>query len=262
MSSTAQSSFERALALMTGARDIVAFTGAGISAESGIPTYRDCEDSLWNRYDPDTFANIDTFMRDSSLFWNFFRDVRYRVIRDAQPNPGHYALADLERSGRLRSVITQNIDGLHQAAGSRRVIELHGNTRFIRCLACGGRLTMDEVYALLQQRLPPPCPGCGGKLKPEVVFFGEALPAEAFASAAEWIGRCDLLLAIGSSLAVYPAALLPAEAKARGAGLIVVNRTPTPADGEADVVLHEAAGEVLPRLTRALGIAEESSRCR
>ncbi len=236
----------RASELVAASKRIVAFTGAGISAESGIPTYRDSDDSLWTQYDPDKFANIHYFMQDSSLYWRFFQDVRYQVMATAEPNPGHFALAQMERAGRLRALITQNIDGLHQKAGSEHVIELHGNTRSIRCLACGERYTMEVVYQQLQEELPPPCKACGGLLKPEVVFFGEALPANALNAAAEEASSCDLLISIGSSLQVYPAAALPEQAKARGARLIVVNKTPTPFDGIADVVLREASGSVLP----------------
>jgi NAD-dependent deacetylase len=246
-----------AVGLVRTARRILAFTGAGISAESGIPTYRDTEDSLWTQYDPDKFANIDYFMRDPSLYWRFFQDVRYQAIKTARPNPGHVALAALERAGRLAAVITQNIDGLHQAAGSREVIELHGNTRVVRCLACRARYGMDEVYEQLKTELPPKCRQCGGRLKPEVVFFGEELPVEALQRAAELTAECDLLLAVGSSLVVYPAAAIPEAAKRRGAALIIVNRTPTPYDDIADAVLREPAGEVLPRLARAAGVTLE-----
>ena len=242
-----------ALALMRSASRIVAFTGAGISAESGIPTYRDTEDSLWSRYDPDKFAHIDHFLRDPSLFWRFFQDVRYQAIQTARPNPGHRALAALERIGKLKAVITQNIDGLHQEAGSREVIELHGNTRVIRCLSCGTAYTMDEVHQQLRTQLPPPCRRCGGRLKPQVVFFGESLPEEALRRAVELTGECDLLLAVGSSLVVYPAAFLPEQAKRRGAGLVIINKTATHADAIADAVLCAPAGEVLPRLAEAAG---------
>ncbi|MBP6875811.1 MAG: NAD-dependent deacylase [Candidatus Eisenbacteria bacterium] len=254
---TRDEAFRRARALLREASEIVAFTGAGISAESGIPTYRDAADGLWQKYDPSEYANIDRFLRDSSLFWRFFQDVRYRAIKDARPNAAHEALAALERAGKMKGVVTQNIDGLHQAAGSREVVELHGNTRRIRCLDCGKRYGMDEVYEWLRETLPPPCPDCRGRLKPDVVFFGEALPEDAFARAVAWIDRCDLLLAVGSSLAVYPAALLPTRAKARGARLIVINKTPTPADSDADAVLREAAGEVLPQLIAAMPPAGE-----
>lgn len=257
MSVAGEPAFERARELWAGARRAVAFTGAGISAESGIPTYRDAEDSLWSQVDPCKLADIGEFLRDPVPYWRFFQDVRYRAIHTAQPNPGHRALAALDRAGRLDAVLTQNIDGLHQAAGSREVVELHGNTRTIGCLQCGQSWSMDEVYAMLRRHLPPPCPACGGRLKPKVVFFGEALPEEALARAADWVRGCDLLLAIGSSLSVYPAALLPLEARAHGAALVIVNRTPTPVDERADAVLHAAAGDALPRLARALGVAGE-----
>jgi len=243
---------DQASEMLARARYVVAFTGAGISAASGIPTYRDTEDSLWRQYDPDKFANIDYFMRDPSLFWRFFQDVRYQVIRAAEPNPGHRTLAALERAGRLRAVVTQNIDGLHQEAGSREVIELHGNTRKIHCLRCQAEYTMDAVYAQLAEQLPPPCRACGGMLKPQVVFFGEALPEAALSRAAREAQRCDLMLAIGSSLRVYPAAMVPLQAKQNGAGLIIINQAPTPADLEADLVLRQPSGEILPRLAAAL----------
>lgn len=250
---TRDAALARARELIAQASRIVAFTGAGISAESGIPTYRDAPTSLWSKYDPDKFANINYFLRDSSLYWRFFQDVRYQAISSAKPNPGHAALAAMERAGKLAAVITQNIDGLHQAAGSRCVIELHGNTRSIRCLGCGEGYTMEAVYEQLKTQLPPPCRSCGGMLKPEVVFFGEALPQKALMAAADAIHACDLLIAVGSSLLVYPAAALPEQAKAHGAKLIIVNMTPTPFDHLADGLLHEPAGTVLPVLAEVAG---------
>jgi NAD-dependent deacetylase len=244
-------SLGEALELVRAAGRVLAFTGAGVSAESGIPTYRDTDGALWGAYDPATVAHIDVFLRDSSLYWRFFQDVRYQAIAGAQPNPAHRALAAMERGGRLIGVVTQNIDGLHQAAGSREVVELHGNTRRIRCLACGARYTMDEVHRQLQTELPPPCRRCGGRLKPEVVFFGESLPEEALKRASELAARCDLVLVVGSSLVVYPAAWVPEHARRHGARLIIVNRTPTPWDERADAVLRAPAGEVLPRLADA-----------
>ncbi len=241
----------RARELVRGAARIVAFTGAGISAESGIPTYRDAEESMWRKYDPEQVVQIDAFLADPEPFWHFFIDVRYRAMEEAQPNPGHDALARMEAAGRLEAVITQNIDGLHQMAGSRRVIELHGNTRSIGCLACGATHSMADVYRILQERIPPPCPACGGMLKPRVVFYGEALPEAALAEAAEMVMACDLLIAVGSSLRVYPAAALPEQAKLRGAGLIIVNQTTTPYDDLADSLLRQASGSVLPGLAQA-----------
>ncbi len=241
----------RACELVRDSAYIVAFSGAGISAESGIPTYRDADESLWVKYDPEKVVQIDAFLSDPAPFWHFFLDVRYRAITEASPNPGHAALARMEAGGRLKAVITQNIDGLHQAAGSRRVIELHGNTRSIACLRCHTRYGIEEVYQQLQQELPPPCRRCGGALKPEVVFYGEALPELALAEAAAEIMTCDLLIAIGSSLRVYPAAALPEQAKANGARLIIVNKTPTPYDHLADGLLRAPAGEALPVLAGA-----------
>lgn len=245
------SQFAVASQLVASARRIVAFTGAGISAESGIPTYRDSTDSLWQKYDATRIAQIDSFLRDPAPYWRFFMDARYRAFSAAVPNPGHLALATLEAAGRLRAVITQNIDGLHQMAGSRQVIELHGNTRRILCMRCGAEHGFDEVYEILKIKLPPPCKRCGGMLKPDVVFFGEPLPEGAFSDALAAVERCDLLIAIGSSLVVYPAALLPERAKRAGAPLIIINRTPTEYDAIADAVLREPAGEVLPKLASA-----------
>ncbi len=231
---------------------IVAFTGAGISAESGIPTYRDSESALWKKYDPMEVAEIESFLRDPREFWAFFKDARYHVMSRATPNPGHVALARMEAAGRLVCVITQNIDGLHQAAGSKKVIELHGNTRRIVCLDCGHVIGMEQAVGIIERQNPPPCPSCGGRLKPDVVFFGEPLPQAALQEAFEAAAACDLMLSVGSSLQVYPAASIPELAKRSGARLIIVNRTPTPFDGIADVVLRGPAGEVLPALAEVV----------
>jgi len=230
--------------LLNGARRVVAFTGAGISAESGIPTYRG-DDGVWNKYDPAKYAEISNFLADPSYYWSFFREVRYPVLRDARPNPAHLALARLEQEGRLSAVITQNIDGLHQEAGSKRVLELHGNTRRISCLGCGIGYSLEEVHARLEETFPPDCPGCGGVLKPEVVFFGESLPTETLDDAVEETKNCDLFLVVGSSLVVQPAASLPPLAVENGAKLVIINRDPTPLDDAAHLVLHEKASEVL-----------------
>ncbi len=157
------------------ARQMVAFTGAGISAESGIPTYRG-DDGLWNKYDPARFANIDNFFSDPEYYWSFFKEVRYPAISQAVPNRAHTALAQLEQKGALKAVITQNIDGLQQAAGSQKVLELHGNTRRIICLQCRQHQTMEAVHQRLATELPPKCPACGGTLKPDVVFSVKRFP--------------------------------------------------------------------------------------
>jgi NAD-dependent deacetylase len=230
--------------LISTARRLVAFTGAGISAESGIPTYRG-DDGVWHKYDPGKYANIDYFLDDPSYYWNFFKEVRYPVLKEARPNPAHLALAALEERGIMRALITQNIDGLHQAAGSRRVLELHGNTRRIICLDCTAGYGMDEVFSQLATRLPPTCPACAGRLKPDVVFFGESLPGDVLDEAVNESRGCELFLVVGSSLVVQPAASLPVLAKQAGARLAILNKDPTPLDELADVVLHRAAAELL-----------------
>jgi len=248
---------ERVARLVGEARHIVAFTGAGISAESGIPTYRDAG-GLWYKYDPNKYANIDYFLQDPSYYWQFFREVRYPLLfEEAKPNPGHLALAELEAHGPLRCVITQNIDGLHQEAGSQRVIELHGNTRIIRCLDCSKEYGAQRVYQLTETHMPPPCPDCGGLLKPAVVFFGEQLPEEAVRQAYDEAESCDLFLVVGSSLVVYPAAHIPVRAKECGARLVIVNKEPTVMDDMADAIVHEEAGTALPHIAETLTISEE-----
>jgi len=222
---------------------IVVFTGAGFSAESGISTFRGAG-GLWSKYDPYIYANIDVFMQDSTYYWNFFKDERYPVIKKAKPNDGHYVLVELEKLGKLYRVITQNIDGLHQEAGSSDVIELHGTTRKINCMSCDKKYTMDEAYNLLQKELPPKCT-CGGNLKPGTVLFGEPLPQVALEMAKLAAKNCDLFLVLGSSLVVYPAASMPRIAKKNGASLVIINIDPTPFDGVADLVINESASKIL-----------------
>lgn len=223
---------------------LVVFTGAGISAESGIPTYRG-DDGVWHKYDPSIYANIDNFFRDPSYYWRFFKEVRCPVLEKARPNQAHQALARLESGGNLSAVITQNIDGLHQAAGSGRVLELHGNTRRILCLNCGVSYTMRAVFKMLDTQLPPVCADCGGVLKPDVVFFGESLSPAVLDAAATEAAGCDLFLVVGSSLVVQPAAGLPIMAKQNGAQVVILNKDPTRLDHMADLVIHAPASGVL-----------------
>jgi len=226
---------------------LVAFSGAGLSAESGIPTYRGAG-GLWSKYDPSKYASIDYFMQDPSYYWNFFRDERYPILKKAGPNAAHHALVELEKQGLLKLVITQNIDGLHQVAGQKNVCELHGNTRQIICMDCDKMFPMEEIHERVAGGDTPPHCACGGVLKPDVVLFGESLPQEALMAADQAARRCDTFLVIGSSLVVYPAAQIPAIAKQRGAALVVVNIDPTPLDDEADLVIHGSATEVLGAL--------------
>jgi len=238
----------QAQALIGSAKRLVVFTGAGISADSGIPTYRG-EGGLWTEYDPDKYANINHFRKDPAYYWSFFRDVRYPALSGAHPNPAHEALVALEKSGRLKAVITQNIDGLHTEAGSQKVLELHGNTRRYYCEQCDHQLTLEQVWTLLQNALPPPCPKCSGSLRPDVVFFGEMLSEPILRGALEAARQADLMLVVGSSLVVQPAAGLPVLTIEHGGKLIIVNKGETPLDRLAAVILDASAAEVLPQIT-------------
>jgi len=241
----------RATALVAAARRGVAFTGAGVSAESGIQTFRG-QDGLWKRHDPYRTASLQHFLRDPSVYWAVSRE-RWPGFQRARPNPAHLALAELELAGHLAAVVTQNTDGLHREAGSRRVIELHGTGGTVRCLDCGTSEPRADVQARLDREMPPRCPACGGRrMKPTVVFFGEGLPSGAIEEAFELAGACDLMLVVGSTLVVYPAADVPRVAVQHGAPLVVLNDEPTPMDGRATVVLRGRAGELLPSLASSV----------
>ncbi|MDQ6771677.1 MAG: Sir2 family NAD-dependent protein deacetylase [Candidatus Dormibacteraeota bacterium] len=240
---------ERAAALVAAARRGVAFTGAGVSAESGIRTFRG-EDGLWKRYDPYRTAHLQAFIEDPTVYWTVSRE-RWTTYSQARPNPGHVALAALEAEGHLAAVVTQNTDGLHLAAGTNRLIELHGRGATCRCLDCGATEPRADVQARLEREMPPRCRLCGGiHVKPEVVFFGEGLPAGAFAEAVAVARAADLMLVVGSSLQVQPAASLPVIAAEAGAAVVIVNEESTPADALAAAVLRGRAGEILPHLVR------------
>jgi len=232
-------------------KHLVVFTGAGISVESGIPAYRG-EEGLWSKFDPNLYANITYFLQDSSYYWNFFREVRYPMLKKVKPNKAHLALAELETAGNLKTVITQNIDGLHQEAGSSSVVELHGTTRVIYCLNCSQEYSMDEAFSMLETQIPPLCSECNGKLRPAVVFFGESLNPQVLRLAFEEAENCDFLLAVGSSLVVHPAADIPRIAKQRGAALAIINKQKTPLDTIADYVINDEAGKILPRIVQSL----------
>ena len=247
--SAGQDALDLAADLLRAARSAIAFTGAGISAESGIPHFRG-KGGLWNRFDPYRVAHIDTLRRDPGEYWNYSRNYRRT---GAEPNPAHLALSELQRQGRLGAIITQNTDGLHQGAGSREVIELHGSSAGVVCLDCAAEFPRDEIDAINREQCPPPCPSChGSHLKPTVVLFGEPLPAEALSLAQEKAGQADLVLVVGSSLQVYPAAGIPRRALEQGARLCIINAEPTPLDEAAAVVIHGRAGELLPRVAARL----------
>lgn len=242
-------SVRRAAELLAGARRGVALTGAGVSAESGIPTFRG-EGGLWTKYDPVKVSSIESFLADPASYWSVSKE-RGRVALAARPNAGHLALAQLEAAGHLAAVVTQNTDGLHQAAGSRRVIELHGSGRMVECLTCGRREPRADVQERLETEMPPRCLQCGGTLlKPTVVLFGEAMPVPAVEEAFELAAAADVMVVAGSSLVVFPAADVPLAALRAGAAMIVVNAEPTPLDRYAEVVIHGRSGEVLPEIVR------------
>ncbi len=232
-------------------KHVVAFTGAGISAESGIPTYRG-EDGLWSKYDPNLYANIHYFLQNPSYYWSFFREVRGPMLKKVKPNNAHIALGELEKEGKMNTVITQNIDGLHQEAGSSSVIELHGTSRTIFCIDCSAEFSVDETFSFLETECPPKCPKCKGILRPAVVFFGESLNPQVLSIAFKEAEQCDFILAVGSSLVVYPAADIPARAKQSGATLVIINKDKTPLDHFADYVINDEAGKVLPLIVQSL----------
>ncbi len=238
---------DHAAQLLASARRGLVFTGAGVSTESGIRDFRG-PNGLWKQYDPYKTADIRYFMEDPARYWTIARE-RWSTYTQAHPNAGHYALAAMEEAGHVSSVVTQNTDGLHAAAGSRRVIEIHGNGREVVCLDCGAREPRADVQARLEAEMPPLCRLCNGTfIKPAVVFFGEALPQRALIEAYARAGEADLVLVVGSSLQVYPAADIPLAGKRAGAPMVIVNEEPTPFDELADVVIRGKSGEVLPIL--------------
>jgi NAD-dependent deacetylase len=224
----------------------VVLTGAGVSTESGIPDFRS-PTGLWARVDPLEYASLDAFRRDPLKVWSFYKP-RIGMLTDAEPNPAHLALADLERRGLVQAVVTQNIDLLHERAGSREVVEVHGSIRTARCPGCGERYPLQRVLELLEDASAPACPACGEILKPDVVFFGELLPAEAIDRAQELARGAGLLLVVGSALEVFPVAGLPLETLGAGGELAIVNRGPTGFDKEASLRIDGMAGEVLPEV--------------
>ncbi len=236
----------RAADILVNARHAIAFTGAGISTESGIPDFRGPQ-GLWRRYSPE-IATIDYFLQHPRDFWLFYR-MRMSTLFVAKPNRAHYAVAELERLGIIKAVITQNVDGLHQAAGSRNVIELHGTMRRAVCMACGRVYPMDVVIRKIDSgQVPPLCDECGGILKPDTVLFGE--PVKDFDKARELALISDAVLVIGSSLSVYPAAYIPMFVKEVGGKVIIINMEPTELDYIADVIIRCRAGDAMTLLLK------------
>ncbi len=229
-------------------------TGAGVSKESGVPTFRDALDGLWARYDPEQLATPQAFHKDPKLVWDWYQHRR-QMVSQATPNPGHHALAALQDRRADLVLITQNVDDLHECAGSRGVIHLHGTLAGNRCAAdCQGHPTPINISALNWEpdAGPPVCPHCDAKVRPDVVWFGEMLPAQALEDAAHAAQDCDVMLVVGTSGLVTPAANLPVLARQYGATVIEVNPTDTPITRIAQIKLEGPSGEVMPRVLSAL----------
>jgi NAD-dependent deacetylase len=221
----------------------VALTGAGVSTESGIPDFRSAT-GLWAEFDPLEYASLPAFRADPRKVWRFYKP-RIAMLTQAEPNAAHRALAALERAGLVEAVITQNIDVLHERAGSRNVVEVHGSIRTASCPRCGASYARQQVIEQLADADAPECAACGAVLKPDVVFFGELLPVEAIERAAGLARRAEVLLVVGSALEVHPVAALPEETLAAGGRLAIVNKGPTPYDRRAEVRIEASAGAVL-----------------
>jgi NAD-dependent deacetylase len=225
-------------------------TGAGVSVPSGIPDFRTPGRGLWEKVDPMEVAHINAFRRDPDRFWHFYGD-RFATLEHKRPNPAHEAIAELERRELIRGVITQNIDRLHRRAGSENVIEVHGSIEWSVCLECGAKVGIERVLELLRSGVgTPECDACVSPLKPDVVLFGELLPEDAMSEAFALAGEADLMLAIGSSLEVYPVASLPGVTLENGGRLALVTQGPTPYDRDAEVKL---TGDVVDELEAVLG---------
>lgn len=239
---------EHAADILSKTQSAVALTGAGISVESGIPPFRG-KGGLWEKIDPMKYATIDAFMDDPETVWNVLIKNMKTVLDTARPNRGHAGLADLERLGILKTVITQNVDGLHQLAGSSDVIEFHGNFAWQSCLDCGRSIESSRVDLT---RLPPRC-SCGGILRPDCIFFGEMIPHDALIRSQQVSAACDVMLVIGTSATVQPAATMPFIAKDNGAVIIEINPEPTPLTPPiSDIALMGDAGSIMPRLLKAV----------
>ena len=230
------------------ARHVCVLTGAGVSAESGVPTFRDAQEGLWARYRPEDLATPEAFLDDPALVWRWYR-WRRDIVANVEPNPGHTALARLARLVPQLTLVTQNVDGLHQAAGSTDVIEYHGTFAWQRCMDCGKKYENRDVDV---SKIPPRC-DCGGILRPDAVFFGEMIPAEAMWRSRQAATDCDLMLVVGTSAVVQPAAMIPVIAKENGAKIVEINPERTPLTVEiSDYLILGEAGKVINQILDAM----------
>jgi len=238
------------------ARSVVVLTGAGMSAESGIPTFRDAENGLWSQFDPEHLATARAYQQDKALVWGWYV-WRMAMVRAAQPHAGHVALSELASIKPGLSIITQNVDDLHERTGSKDVVHLHGSLFASRCFACGRlhedvHLPLEAVQKPSLRLMPPRCTHCGGYVRPGVVWFGEPLPQLAWRKAERCATECDLMIAIGTSGLVFPAASLPGVAKRRGAKVVEINPARTQLSEQVDLSLRSTAGEALSGLVAAM----------
>lgn len=235
------------ISLLRGTARLAALTGAGISQESGLRTFRDAQTGLWAQYKPEDLASPEAFRRDPKLIWDWYA-WRREAVKGVRPNAGHYALVDIEACLPEFSLITQNVDGLHRMAGSRNVLELHGNIQRVRCADC---YTFTETWGDDTESVPQ-CSVCGGLLRPDVVWFGEALPRDQLEAAVEAARTCEIFFSIGTSGVVQPAASLAHAARNRGAVVVEINAEPTPLTHKANYAFHGKSGELLPELVKAV----------
>ena len=249
MTTATSARVERLAQLLRDSKCAVVLTGAGVSVPSGIPDFRSPGTGLWETVDPMEVAHIDAWRRDPDGFWEFYGD-RFVSLFDKQPNDAHLVLAELERRGLVRAVITQNVDRLHRRAGSERVIEVHGSIDYSVCMDCRGKVSLERVMEQLRQREgAPECATCVTPLKPDVVLFGEMLPEQAMSEAQALALEADLMVCVGSSLEVYPVAGLPAMTHGGGGRIALVTQGPTPYDSDAEVKLD---GDVVEELRAVL----------
>lgn len=244
-----------AASIVQKAQNPVVLTGAGVSKESGVPTFRDTLDGLWARYDPEQLATPQAFRANPRLVWDWY-EYRRNLVRQSQPNPGHYALAALEKRPHALPIITQNVDDLHEQAGSENVIHLHGNIAQTKCFDdCRGKPTLLNITQLTwdAEAGPPKCPYCGAWARPNVVWFGELLPEQALMQAQNISESCDVMIVIGTSGLVTPAANMPRYAKSAGAMIIEVNPDYSMITRIADIKLEGASGEIMPKIIESIG---------
>lgn len=241
-----EQNIRRAADILRQSNYTVVMTGAGIGRPSGIPDFRS-DSGLWSKDDPMEAASIQTFTTKPQRFFDWLRPLMDMMLA-ANPNPAHLALAELEAQGPVKAVITQNIDYLHQEAGSKVVYEVHGNIRTAECFACGKQAVVEQVVTTIRQGDIPICKVCGGTYKPDIVLFGEALPEEPFYQSYRALVQCDTILIVGTSLAVYPAGQLPMIALKRGAKMIIVNLGTTELDAYAEVLVNEDVATALPAI--------------